>query len=854
MFPELFLLFFQAAAVPPPKPAAETPSPAPAAAAQRTQLNLLGQTDTAGGESRRNENQQFNQIDTNTVRELNLRLGPTTTVVPEFRPDASYFGAELGGPPSETIHLRPAAGAAAPARVQLRYAHNNSIFSARSFFQVGGVQPARENDYSVHLAKTIGKSFLSVEGRQQKLRGQVNGNVLVPPLDQRTPLATDPEVRAIVQRFLNGYPAIAPNRTDIASLMLNTNAPQTINTNSTNARLDVPLNKVHRLAFSHTYTAQAVEAFQLVAGQNPDTDTRSNGARMQWSRSLARSTLTATSGFDRVSTSIRAASSSLGPTVSFANVLTGFGPAPPLPILRAQNRFRQALQLATVRGRHNLTLGGEFSRNQVNGREQDGDRGILTFNNDFGREVLTNLRLGTPSNYVQALGSTWRGFRNNFVHLYAGDSVRLTPSVHIDFGLRYEIFSQPKEVNNIDRMPFGCDCNNFAPRFGIAYRLPGKAGRLRASYGLHYGEIFATTYGQTRLNPPGSSRVVVNAPDIRNLLGGITFENLPRNLPAGQFILSPDMVTPYLHSYNFSYETELGGYRMQFGYVGSRAIKLFQMWFENRGRVLPGIPLITATVNQRRADPTKLEVFRLLNASQGYYDAGRATVILPRKHRVSADISYWFSKAIDYGNDYTATLAGMDARQGRSQAESNVRGDMRGRSSFDQPHALLAKAAWDVPRVKDLQFTGVWLLKNGTPFNVETGSDGPNFGNVDGQGSDRVNLLDPSVLGRIVGNPDTSTQLLPRSAFSFIRLGEDRGNIGRNVFRRGKIANVNASLSKRWRFQNERSVEIRAESINLLNTPQFAEPVIQYASPIFGRIVNTLNDGRTFRFQLRLVL
>jgi hypothetical protein len=45
---------------------------------------------------------------------------------------------------------------------------------------------------------------------------------------------------------------------------------------------------------------------------------------------------------------------------------------------------------------------------------------------------------------------------------------------------------------------------------------------------------------------------------------------------------------------------------------------------------------------------------------------------------------------------------------------------------------------------------------------------------------------------------------------------------------------------------------LRAESVNFLNTPQFAEPNKDLASPSFGRITNTLNDGRTFRFTLSL--
>jgi hypothetical protein len=67
-----------------------------------------------------------------------------------------------------------------------------------------------------------------------------------------------------------------------------------------------------------------------------------------------------------------------------------------------------------------------------------------------------------------------------------------------------------------------------------------------------------------------------------------------------------------------------------------------------------------------------------------------------------------------------------------------------------------------------------------------------------------------------------------------------------------KIANVNAALSHAWSLRGATILTFRAESINLFNTPQFAEPTKELTSPSFGRITNTLNDGRTFRFTLRL--
>jgi hypothetical protein len=183
-------------------------------------------------------------------------------------------------------------------------------------------------------------------------------------------------------------------------------------------------------------------------------------------------------------------------------------------------------------------------------------------------------------------------------------------------------------------------------------------------------------------------------------------------------------------------------------------------------------------------------------------------------------------------------------------------------SGFDQPHAFLLRLSYTTPApagapgwlsrsLARWSFSAVALRKTGTPFDVGTGSDAPGLGNVDGQSGDRPNLLDPSILGRTVGHPDTSSERLPRSAFAFIALGEQRGNLGHNVFRKGGIGNINASLSRNWRVGGDKNLTLRAESINFFNTPQFAEPTHDLTSPSFGQINNTLNDGRTFRFTLR---
>ena len=827
----------------------------------RTELNLLGQVDITSGESRRNENVKINLVDNSVLKDLNIRVGATATTVEEFRADRRYFGSEFGGAPSLPLHIPPAS--ASGFHGSFYEAHANSIFTARSFFQAGEVQPARENDYGFQLSVPLWKgAALGLRGSQRRSRGNVNGNVLVPRADERTPLATDPATRDFVARLLEGYPDEPPNRTDINERALNTNARQGIDNDRGNIQLDQTWGN-DTLVMRYQFTGQQVDAFQLVAGQNPNTMTKSHDARVTWIRAWSPATTSDFSaGFDRLGSLLTPDETNLGPNF-FTRGLESLGPDTSVPIDRAWNKFRYAGGLRQVRGRHTVAAGFEIVRWQVNGFESSSHRGGFSFRSDFGRDAITNLRLGTASEFFGSTGDIHRGFRNWDFQTYIGDDWRATNDLTLNLGLRFVPIASPSEVNNLNDIPYGCDCNNLAPRFGFAYRLNDGWGVVRGAYGVHYGELFPVTFAQVRFNPPLSRRLAVPVPDLLDPLGDLDPE-APDSGPARSdiFRISPDLVAPYSHQYNFTWEVPIKGtHTLQLGYVGSRSPKLLATWNFNRARPVPGIPQTTATINERRPDPRFFIIREILNSSRAYYDAAKVTFRTNGWQGLTFDFSYWFSKAIDLGADYTNTAAGRDSFAARGQSEFEVHADMKGPSSFHQPHAALWRVNYESPQLSrrprwfraalgSWRLSTILLLKSGTPFNVRTGSDGPGFGNVDGASSDRPNVVDTSVLGRTIGHPDTSTQLLPRSAFSFIQPTDPRGNLGRNSFRKDGISNVNAALSRQWPLSSDMALNFSAESVNLFNTPQFAEPGRELASANFAAITNTLNDGRTFRFLL----
>ncbi len=837
------------------------------AAAQRTNLNLLGQEDTRSGEARRNENVQFNLVDTNTLQELNIRLGATATIVTDFQPDRDYYGAEYGRRARPNLHLPPARGQGLHGNVFAT--HGNSVLSARSFFQFGEVQPANENRYGLRLTGPAGGGTrFSINASQQKIRGQVNGNVLVPLPDERTPLLIDPSsgertddaTRAIVDQLLAAYPAELPNRTDIDPRALNTNAPQRVDTDSVNLRLDQDLGG-GKLGLGYVFTSQSVDAFQLVRGANPDTEIKNHRPRVTWTKAWSPRTVTNFSGgFDRVGSLLIPEPDNFGPTVGVSNAIAGQGPSPLIPVDRALNTYRAAGQVSRTSGSHSIRAGFHLGRVQLNGVEQQAIRGNTQFSDNFGNDAITNFRLGRPTRLLKTVGSFHRGFRQWVSQLYAADTWKPLPDLTLNFGLRYELVTPPREVNEFETLPYGCDCNNFAPRFGFAYRLNDRWGTLRGAYGVSYGEIYPVTYSQYRINAPNVVRLVVLQPRLTDIISGAAFANVTPGSRSTLFDIANNLVEPYSHQYSMSWEFGLSRTtNLQLGYVGSRTHKVFQAWFLNRGERPQGVPVTVRTTNVRRADSRYNDVLRLHNASRAYFDAARAALVIRDLQGFTVDAAYWFSKSIDLGSDYTNTMNGGDARRAVSQTAYEIHSDVKSLSFFDQPHSFLLRAVYETPQGSGWvgrlfgawQFSTVTLLKTGTPFTVQTGSDGPGFGNVDGAMGDRPHLLDNSILGSTVGDPDTSRQTLRREAFAFQAVGDLAGSLGLRTFRKGKIANVNASLSRSWAVAGENRLTFRAESVNFFNTPQFANPNFNLTSPSFGRITNTLNDGRTFRLTLQ---
>lgn len=765
--------------------------------------------------------------------------------------------------------------------------------------------PSRITSYDLAAGGPLlsSKASLLLDFGQIFNSGMVNGNLQAPLASERTPLATDPQTRAIISDLLKAYPAELPNLPAVSLRQLNTNASRSIVTADGLARLDVRPSAVTSVAGLYSVNQYSEDPFQLVLGQNPQTDLRSQAAYVDLTHSFSAQTIARLGfHFDRVR-------ASLLPTKEFDDLLTplGFttvpqiifaggsssqaelaqiGPGIQFPRMRVENRFKLFSSLNRSMGRHTLKFGWSTTRSQVNDLQSNDSRGVLNFLPDFGRTTVENFLLGTPDLFTIAIGNLYRGFRNWENAVYAEDEFRISPTFSVNMGVRYDVETPPAEVNGLTdpKMPLQ---HGIGPRFGLAWN-PGR-GRLtiRSAYGISFSSIFPATYQTTRFNPPAVQVLEINAPRLVDALALAQAAPAMKPAPGTQpnlSLLSPDLVTPYSHMYNLSLEWALPAQTLvRVAYMGNRSFHLLTQGVYNRPVVVPGIPTTEATLNVRRPDSRFGAINIVESNSIAWYDAAQASIEKRLTHGLALRAAYTFSKNINLGGDFTNTASGVEVPPETGSltcGTCNRASDQKGLALFDTPQVLTISYAYRLPfftrsggwvaaMAKGWQISGTTLFQSGVPFHFHTGSDGPGYGNVDGDVQDRPNISNPSLLGKSFDNPDAVTALL--GAGTCRPPGTDglpylhcqyfdtnippggRGNLGMNTFRKDGTANWNVAFGKSFRpGAGEHSVDFRTEFINFFNTPQFDKPGVQLALATFGRITNTVNKGRQVQFTLKL--
>lgn len=547
-----------------------------------------------------------------------------------------------------------------------------------------------------------------------------------------------------------------------------------------------------------------------------------------------------------------------------------------LPQTQRDNTWTISDSLTFTRGRHTWKAGIQWVYFQLNYLRSDYVRGQYTFNGAYTSnpqdpantgDPFADFLLGFPQSTRRQVGMAQAYLRQDNYGAYAQDEWRVSRSITLTLGLRYE-FSGPytetrNNLLNLDysRVPAAPgltnvsqankpDRNNVAPRVGFAWKLPWAQAVFRGGYGIYYSpEIAAEAYDLVRNNLRNEINQTTEPIPVLTLSNGF-----PANSSAGfpsYFGLDPDARTPYLQRWNGGFQKELhGGVLLDLSYVGSKGVKLGRFRTFNT-------PLHVETgenLSPRPGDLQSLRTFpelgpifqRQHNANSSYHSL-QITADKRLSGRLTFLSSFVWSKSID---DADTVLPGLSDSFG-AQDERNLRSE-RGLSVFNVGRRLSAGFVYAPPSPAFLpKVLGGWTtsgmvtIQDGSPENpVYFGTDFANSGTPN-----RPNVV-PGQSVMLPKSERTAESWFNRNAFSDPE-PFTFGNAGRNTLPTPGSAVIDLAVHRRFPINERVAFQLRAEGFNILNHPNWGIPG-QYPDfgPFFGRIFTT-GEPRRFQFALR---
>ena len=175
-----------------------------------------------------------------------------------------------------------------------------------------------------------------------------------------------------------------------------------------------------------------------------------------------------------------------------------------------------------------------------------------------------------------------------------------------------------------------------------------------------------------------------------------------------------------------------------------------------------------------------------------------------------------------------ATFVGAGDTQPARVRTSSSR---RGYSRFHTPHRFTFNGSYRLPFLQDRPdllglLVGGWQVSGVVQARVrhavhrhDTAASDLDF---DGFAENRPMLLDRSILGSVVGDPATSTQILTRDKFRTAQFGEGDRVVGRNTFFGDGQATVDLGLYKTFRMPWRHNLTVRFEAFNAFNSVRSA--------------------------------
>ncbi len=530
-------------------------------------------------------------------------------------------------------------------------------------------------------------------------------------------------------------------------------------------------------------------------------------------------------------------------------------------------------EAALSKGRHYLTLGGSGRRRHFDVFGQQNARGTFTFTGSVTGADFADFLLGIPHSSSIAFGNADKLFRGSAFDAYLNDDWRLSPSLTLNLGVRWEYESPLSEafgrLVNLEvtpgftaaspviaadpigpitgeRYPSSLvqpDWRGLQPRLSLAWRpIAGSSLVIRAGYGIYrntnvYQSIALALAQQPPLSKTANPENTAETP--LTLANGFVE---PAD-GANTFAVDPTFRVGFAQNWQVSAQRDLpASLTVIATYLGASGNHLMQQFLPNtypNGAVSPcpacpaGFVYLTSDASSSR-HAAQLQLRRRL------------------RNGLTATLQYTLAKA----TDDAATLAGTTLNGAVIAQDWLALDDERAPSAFDQRHLVTAQFQYTtgvgvsggalIDGLKGSLFKG-WTLSS----QLTLGSGMPltpvYLNSVSGTGI--TGTIRADLTGASTDDIADGFYLNPAAYAAPV---DGRwGRAGRNSIVGPTQFLLNAGLSRTFLLGDRLNLDWRIDASNVLNYVTYAGVNTIVDSPQFG-LPNRANQMRKLQTSLRM--
>lgn len=551
-----------------------------------------------------------------------------------------------------------------------------------------------------------------------------------------------------------------------------------------------------------------------------------------------------------------------------------------------------------TKGKHELRMGGEFRRAQVDefyhrhaigsysflgGEGPNGDGSVPWNTTDQDVASLADFLAGYLTKASIAVGNPQRLVFSSGFDLFAQDSFQVTTNLNFNFGIRYD-YMQPMHDSKKDLSVFrpgltttgiafqGADIgsiytpdhSSISPRLGFSYQPAWSKGTVvRGGAGMFFDTPNANPFLDNRPgneapnglegNPGGSNPVftlttAASTGSPVKIVPGV--EIIPTTTlsctvnPCGVFSVDKNFRSPYNVNFNLQLEKQLGKAFFQIGYVGSQGRKLLSLLNINQPH-LGGAPGAFAGDGTMFGGNFYSDINQIESIGTSNYNSLQAVFRTSSWHGVVAQTSYTWGHNMDEVTAYRGALP-----QDSYDFKGNIPGDRGdyGNSDFDTRNSLKGYVNYTIPGLSEMKMlTNGWELNSafafngGQPITLYNGDDTSGTNEF----TQRVNQVAPAYAGisHSIQTVNGSKYVQWFNPNSFVEPPANTwGTVARNSLFGPGYEDIDLSVLKNTKFNIADfplNVQFRAEMFNLFNR-------VNLASPACTQLCNDYYGGSSF--------